>query len=361
MGIGSAFGGALAGAGRALSSISNKYIDEELAQERAKMLADLQLKSAKDLDEYQMSEPRQAKLRENASAASLAQKAAERQATVQGVGDAAYQGALDTNAANDTRRRVTSENALIEGTTPTKITAANQIEDGTRGSRMATVREETKIRADGQIRATNATREAGGIGAKLADYEKVLGRTLTEAERLTLMGLKKPDKDNDELLKMAREATQKALEGGSIKPEEAAGYTTKILSGYRAEAQGQALMTRVGEARASGHVGELIGSMRSQGLSEQQLAGLFKPEELKASPAPAAGNNPLPRKAPEPQKSYEQLSAESLAKADDRQLRRLAGIKGHKDQKAAAEELARRQKLWDEAAAEQQTTGFGFN
>jgi hypothetical protein len=178
------WGGALGGMGRGLSSIANKYIDEELAQERAKMLADLQLKSAKDLDEYQLSEPRQAKLRDNATAASLAQKAAERQAATEGVNDTAYQGALDTQSANDTRRRVTSENALVEGTTPTKIKATNQIEDGTRGSRMKTVQEETNIRTNGQIRAHNSTKQPDPSAKLRPDDKAMLDWLSKEQERV---------------------------------------------------------------------------------------------------------------------------------------------------------------------------------
>jgi hypothetical protein len=326
------WGGALGGMGRGLSSIANKYIDEELAQERAKMLADLQLKSAKDLDEYQLSEPRQAKLRDNATAASLAQKAAERQAATEGVNDTAYQGALDTQSANDTRRRVTSENALVEGTTPTKITAANQIEDGTRGSRMKTVQEETNIRTNGQIRAHNSTKQPDP-SAKLRPEDKAMLDWLSkEQERVVTEVVK-----------------AKAADGGwDTKRNPGQAELEKRLNTLNL--QRAAILERYREGGTDGGNDPL-------GVRGKPGAADSKPD---AAPAPGAA--PTPKKAePAPAKTYEQLSAESMAKADDRLLRRLASSKGHKDQKAAAEELARRQKQWDEEAAEQQTTGFGFN
>jgi hypothetical protein len=300
------WGGALGGMGRGLSSIANKYIDEELAQERAKMLADLQLKSAKDLDEYQLSEPRQAKLRDNATQATLSQASATRQAATDGVNDTAYQDGLNRNSQLTATRAGQATVTQLGIETPARVDAANRVEEGTRASLLTTAREKAKIEGDARIRVTNATRP----------------------------------EEKDPLAK--------------IKP----GWDTK-----RNPAQAE-LMERV-QILATRRDAILDSYSEGQGGGLGDLVKQAREASGKANaPAPgqAQGAAPTPKKAePAPAKTYEQLSAEFIANADDRQLRQLAKSKGHKDQKAAEQELARRKQLWEEADAGRTTSGFGFN
>jgi hypothetical protein len=111
--LGSAFGRAAAGFGSAVASISNKYIDEELQANRAKMMAELQHANMVRADQYQNDPTRRGMLREqaglDATAAASAAAAGQRAAAVAGQGDAAYQSALDQQAAADAERKARGE------------------------------------------------------------------------------------------------------------------------------------------------------------------------------------------------------------------------------------------------------------
>jgi hypothetical protein len=328
------WGGALGGMGRGLSSIANKYIDEELAQERAKMLADLQLKSAKDLDEYQLSDERQAKLRDNATQATLSQASATRQAATDGVNDTAYQDGLNRNSQLTATRAGQATVTQLGIETPARVDAANRVEEGTRASLLTTAREKAKIEGDARIRVTNATRPE----------EKDPLAKIKPVDRERLAGI------NAELKQINEQVVKaKATDGG---------WDTK-----RNPAQAE-LMERV-QILATRRDAILDSYSEGQGGGLGDLVKQAREASGKANaPAPgqAQGAAPTPKKAePAPAKTYEQLSAEFIANADDRQLRQLAKSKGHKDQKAAEQELARRKQLWEEADAGRTTSGFGFN
>lgn len=152
--LGSALGRGIAGAGAAAGSLANKYIDEELAANKAKMLADLQHSSAVKLDQYNLSPERQAQLRTNATDATLAQGDATRQSELAGINDADYQagvqGKKDSDATAETRREI----AKLQAMTPAQIEAKNAATKGTmtieaqREALIAEARERMKAKYD---------------------------------------------------------------------------------------------------------------------------------------------------------------------------------------------------------------------
>jgi hypothetical protein len=102
-----AFTRALAGAGSGASAIASKYIDEQLAQQRAQVLADIQFNSAKRLDEYTNDPTRRAGLREQAGQDTLSQA---------GFVDQARMATLGNTQLTDAE--IAQKNAVLEGTGP---------------------------------------------------------------------------------------------------------------------------------------------------------------------------------------------------------------------------------------------------
>lgn len=197
--IGSALGRGLAGAGAGAAAVANKYIDEELAADRANLLADIQHQSAVRLDQYQLGAERQATLRGNATAATMAQGQATRASELDGLNDAAYQGAKRSKADADAADATARDVKRLETMTPAEVAAANARLDGTMGA-------EAK-RAGLIARATERERAAGAnadVLRKVAQMEQVLGRKLTEDERLAAIGLAKA-KGEDGLVKVEEE------------------------------------------------------------------------------------------------------------------------------------------------------------
>lgn len=191
--LGSALGRAMAGAGGAAASLAGKYIDEEIATRRAEFLAQLQRGNAehaagvqfdlaKRTEEYTQSPEVQGRRRDNATAATLAQGSATRQSELEGLNDAEYQGArrskADQDAADATRRSVDD----IKAKTPAEAERAWLI-----------------------ARAQQRAQSAGASQAvldKVRQMEQVLGRTLTEEERLLAVGLASKPKDGADLVEV---------------------------------------------------------------------------------------------------------------------------------------------------------------
>lgn len=130
MKLGTALSRFAGGVGGAAASIASKYMDEELAAQRAQTFADIQressLRTERELDSQRNAPERLARDRENARQGVLAKASAEREGVVAGQSDAAYQGALDQSTLMETRRRVKAENDLVEGTKGAKLTAEQE-------------------------------------------------------------------------------------------------------------------------------------------------------------------------------------------------------------------------------------------
>ncbi len=73
----SIFGRALGAVGRAGNQMASKYIDEQLAQQRAQFMADLQHQNMVKADQYQNSDERRGRLREQATQDTLATEGAK--------------------------------------------------------------------------------------------------------------------------------------------------------------------------------------------------------------------------------------------------------------------------------------------
>lgn len=111
------FGKALAGAGAGASQIASSYIDEQLAEQRAQVLANIQRDSAQQQDQYLNSDERRGRMSQLASADTVA------------AGGAADQVALNT-AQNQplTDASIMRSNAISAGTLPAEVNKAAAIE-----------------------------------------------------------------------------------------------------------------------------------------------------------------------------------------------------------------------------------------
>jgi len=135
--LGSALGRALAGGGRAAEEISNRYIDEQLAKQRAQALADIQHASVVRADEYTNSPQRRERLRgEQGKDLDAANAGALRGRTAEAT-DPALQGALTKNAteraAAETTARGTAEAEIAKkfGNDPLFLSAKRKVAQAT--------------------------------------------------------------------------------------------------------------------------------------------------------------------------------------------------------------------------------------
>lgn len=161
MKLGTALSRFAGGVGGAAASIASKYMDEELAAQRAQTFADIQressLRSERELDAQRNAPERLARDRENARQGVLAKASAEREGVVAGVNDPAYQGAKDQETLMETRRRVKAENDLVEGTKGAKLTAEQERIRALLPFEKEKEAALARIRGDEQIRVGNAT------------------------------------------------------------------------------------------------------------------------------------------------------------------------------------------------------------
>jgi len=114
--LGSALGRGLAGAGAAVESLANKYIDQELAQQRAQALADIQLQSQKDLDSYTNSPGRREAMRGEAGKDYDAQAAGALRAKIN-----------EAQSTDLTEAEIARTNRTAEGTADTAAKVAGKI------------------------------------------------------------------------------------------------------------------------------------------------------------------------------------------------------------------------------------------
>ena len=192
--LGSAAGRALSGAGAAAGRLADKYISEELAQQRAQFLADLQLKTNQRTEEYQQSPEVQGRRRENARQDALTAGATKGEVELAELNNQPLQGARtaakDRDFDADTGRKIRGQKRELTELTPAQIEAQNAVTDGTTQS--AVKREglisEARARAQAKYREPRAD-EGAAISRKMAEIEKVMGRPLTEAEKATALGL----------------------------------------------------------------------------------------------------------------------------------------------------------------------------
>ena len=189
----SAWGAFAGGVGGAASQLAGRYIDEELAQQRAQALSDMQFANSKRTEEYAQSEavqgPRRtnaAKDQEQARASALTQAAAIRkqgnQLDIEDSQNPELARVAELAAADKRRRSIDDQDALRPGA-------------------IATAEATSRIQADSQIRVKNAegANLLKAIGAR--DGGKTAGKydRMDEADKLqfqSVLGEVKAAKDS---------------------------------------------------------------------------------------------------------------------------------------------------------------------
>lgn len=208
-----------AGAG-ALSSLASRYIDEELTQQRAQALADIQrensLRTEREMDAQKNTPERLARDRETARQDVLAKGRATRESVTEGVSDTAYQDALNQQSIFDTARRIKAENDVTLGTKGAKLTAETERIKALLPYEKERAAALADIQASRQIRVAEAVAE-GQIRREEARAERKLGPDgkpikLSEAAKLELQNI---DKQAQELQKQINEG----VAGGMLKTD----------------------------------------------------------------------------------------------------------------------------------------------
>lgn len=292
MKLGTALSRFAGGVGGAAAAIASKYMDEELAAQRAQTFADIQressLRTDRELDAQRNAPERLARDRENARQGVLARASAEREAATAGVNDAAYQGALDQSTLMDARRRARGEVEVIEGTKGAKLTAEKErIQallpfEKDKEAALARIRGDEQIRASAAIGANAEKRAAAAnsFGRKLQEIEGFMGRKLTEEERLVLVGIQKKGGD-DGLTKLATEAAAKMVESGQIKPEEAGPFANRMMRGFAAVRVGAQVESGIAKARADGKLSAAVQELQAGGVGVDQIKAYLTEAEAK--------------------------------------------------------------------------------
>lgn len=210
------FGRLVAGAAGAAKDITTKYIDEEIATNRAKLLADLQHQNAVKFDQYTLSPDRQKLVQDAEGGMVRARGAAQLEVDTGRETNQPYQDAKRGNKKADAdmetevllgrarqetpiladRERVVggvkTENALAQarGLTPIEVDRAKQLTP-------IEIQRAAGI-ADAQGRAQAKYREPKETAlTKMKAIEAALGRPLNETEKMKALGLLQRDPELD--------------------------------------------------------------------------------------------------------------------------------------------------------------------
>lgn len=268
--LGSAFGRALAGGGSAAASIAGKFIDEEIAMNRAQAMAELQRATGKamleDRDAFENDPTRLERNRTNKALDVTSAAQATRDAEIAGLNDPNYRGAkrkaADEDAADTTRR--TAEAATVLA--PLEVEKAGKMA-------------EARAKAEAKYREPRAGSQVD-IKNKVKAVEDALGRKLTEDEKLTVLGLvtkPKPDSTTEEVV------TEYDAEGKQVGSKK----TRKGPAGSVTPPPDPAAQLKAGidKARADGKISEAIKELRAKGISPQDIlkAGITEAELQAAS------------------------------------------------------------------------------
>lgn len=336
--------GAVAGLGSGIASIAGKYIDAEMAQEKAEALAALQVRTAQTIreqdDAFKNDPTRVARDREKKRQDVLAAGAAARESELAGLNDANLQGARrsqkDSDAADETRREAERTQAL----TPYQVAQERARAEAREGVQTQAMKDRLPLEvqraaavAEAQARASAKYRERPpGAAEKLADIEAVLGRKLAEPEKLALLGLGK-DKSG-----ATEETTFEPDEKGNLVP------TKRVVKGPAGSNATAAPQDQMAEARrvalegfAQGKGADVVARMEKQGLRPVDIVALIGEDnyakakgtktDRTAATAPAA-----PREVTPPDSPSGRFQARQQSLREEQQ----AGIMQRQQQAAAA-------------------------
>lgn len=246
------------GAAQAGAQIANKYLDDQIATQRAQMLAELQRTTAgqirEDDDAFRNDPTRVARDRDRRAADIEAEGRVRRGQKVADLTDPDLVAAESTKAerdAADARRRRVDD---ITATTPAEVNRAGLL--------------------------AKATAKHSGAGkqtltGRIKEIEDAIGRTLTQQEREGLVGLGKTEEG---FAKFRRSLVMEAVKAGSLSPDDA---EAKIKS----LEQSDGISAGIAAARKDGKTAEAIEELRSRGFKPEQLSKWFTDEELKPKPA----------------------------------------------------------------------------
>lgn len=198
------------GAANAGSEILNKYITEDLAQQRAEALAALQRRTAGEIRQDDAAfrdqrAPTERKMREDdaISAAgvqdTIETKRLDPNSPVAQAKSAAAE--RDAVAARNRKKQDMTELTPIEAEREGTLTKARETaQTQAMADRLPLEVKKAAAMADAQAKASAKYRERPPtVEQKMADTEKALGRPLTEPERMALIGLTKGGSETDEV------------------------------------------------------------------------------------------------------------------------------------------------------------------
>lgn len=206
-GLGNFLTGAVGGAGAGVASIASRYIDDEIARNRAQALADIQHQTMVRGEEYMQSQEVQERrlgnernLLQMRSQENLASKVAE------------------ASSPELRKAKIDDRVEYLRGTTPAEVEAQNAIVEGTAGTKLDAERIRAKVMTPLEAERAGAISEAQWRAR--AEYDERLdksanggkGAKMSEAGKLQLQDLNKQD-----------EALQKAINdgvaGGTLKQD----------------------------------------------------------------------------------------------------------------------------------------------
>jgi hypothetical protein len=239
--LGSTFGRALAGGGKAAAGIAAKYIDDEIARNRAQAIADIQFansqRTRKADFEFENDPGNVATRVGTADTLYQAAEQSKKKADIGRMNDPELNTAKDADALREATRKAEAAAAALNNPNVTKA----QEEAATRELAQAKKRIEELAPAEakraGMISGASvgaAERERAkydrtpkSLADQLAEIETVIGRPLTPAEREAKVGLgTKPD---DTMMKWARDLVSESVKAGDIKAEEAPARLQSVL------------------------------------------------------------------------------------------------------------------------------------
>jgi hypothetical protein len=210
MGImGSMFGRALGGLGASVATMANKYIDEDLAQQRAQAMADIQLATAGKIrqadDDFKNDPTRIARDRATKREDALAAGATGREVEMAGLKDTGLQDARHAAAAKTQEFNRGEKVKDIQTLTPYEVGAERDKATAREAVQTEAMKARLPLEVQRAAQVAEATAKAqakyrdGPQTAKerLASIEQVLGRPLQEPEKLALLGLSKGGGETD--------------------------------------------------------------------------------------------------------------------------------------------------------------------
>jgi len=338
MGILSSLGPVAYGAGQ----IANRYIDEELAQQRAQALADIQRSNAQQMDEYTNSPERRAKLR--------------------------AQGSLDTQQTQADALKGETTRLADPALRQATIDSSNSIMSGTSAAKAAAEGASTLAKDE------NTSRDIPPGGQQVRGGKVIYENTrLTAGEnRAANPGATKIDHYNDKewaTLRTPRASAvtfDDAMGGKGRESPELAGVHFRLMNELRNGGQiaaGDAAeiahnrVTKIKQLAEDRVVAAKASDKRSSLTEEQAVRQIIAEEEVAAERAKAAkakrDSSPgpeLPPKAAPPAKPIMDRARDQVPMLTDRissmsieELKRIASTPGHLQQERAQAEINRRE------------------